>query len=671
MITVPLVLLSFIGALSHVKGETQKGSPILDDSSKLKHARAENHPTDNSSGQGLASLTCSAISDLVKVNGNKLPSSFSDLVSLLDRHGSARGGVERVVVPFSQAPGSSGLGRPRVLIKVASAPNGNFPDRDNKKHLNLNNRFFAALTSSPDGSQTLEFISWNKRKKAFDFGVIENFNNPSKRKVISDPAKTQQCLTCHKTGGPIFPVAPWSTTADGHGATQMAMIERLAQEDPQNYKTLNATIQQLRRDSETATPSERLQRLSDGRPVSRDQVFRELLRENPVVRNARLIVGGENTGLRLFDFSNLDINNFDSSVRTANDHLNLHQATNSLKIDNRRRVIRDGIRALAATLLSNTQGEGQRTTYDRTLTDLVRPALTGVPAYRSTNLRSFSPSTGQELADETVHDEASSGNEQSIKRILGYDTERKAGRTRVLRGTSPTEAESYSARTNFQNRDILKRFGISTALNPFSSGLANVLGITEADRTLLRSLLPHGAQVSEQEVINRVLSSPQFEQLVLLGDGFPTREQFIRYLAKAIRDEGKKTKSAILPEVAPDYLDHLTADDECLVPDSTTASNGGIGGQAPAPTSGNCRSCHVGEQAVKRLPFDPENRTEWIRWLNSSNARERDRARAFLSETVRRLKGEGDRMPPSDSDEARTFSANQRRELIEFLESQQ
>lgn len=656
-----LIVLGLCSSFSGAEETTGKNPIEALPKTPTTHVLSKNRPVVDSSEQGLGNLGCSAISDLIRVNGNRIPSSFRELVSLLDEHGSARGGVERVIVPFSQAPGSSGLARPRVLIKVASNANGTVPDRNNQRHLNLNDRFFAALTSNTDGSQTLEFISWNKRRKAFDFGVIENFNNPSRRRVVSNPERTQQCLACHRTGGPIFPVAPWSTTSDGHRATQMAMIERLGQADPEHYREIAEAVRRMRRESETATPSAPVRRLLERGLITnedvRGAVFREMLEQNPVTRNARLFVGGEDTGVKLFNFSNLDNLFFDPAVRTANNDLLLHQATQSLSVQNRRRFVREGMQALAASLFSENGGREERATYQRSLRQLISPVLSNMHASRSDNLRNFSPSTGEELADEQRHDEANPFNEPSIQKVLRYDQQRQAGRATHRREMSPTSLDAFSP-ASYGGRDVVERFGDSDT----GTGLESILGITAADRDFIRRSISFETDAHKREIISRVLASRHLEQLAQTSNGFPTREQFLRTLSRAVEEERARLK---LPADGARYLENLQSDDACLTSEAPQTGQG-----ARAQPSGNCRSCHVGGEAVRPLPFDPENRTEWTRRLSSSNVAEHDAARRLRSETIRRLTGDGARMPPTDSNEATNFTADQRRELIEFLERQ-
>ena len=55
---------------------------------------------------------------------------------------------------------------------------------------------------------TLEFISWNTRKKQFEFGVIEFAPEGPEISRLNGV----RCFACHKNKGPILGIGPWSNT---------------------------------------------------------------------------------------------------------------------------------------------------------------------------------------------------------------------------------------------------------------------------------------------------------------------------------------------------------------------------------------------------------------------------------------------------------------------------
>jgi len=71
----------------------------------------------------------------------------------------------------------------------------------------LNERLFIGI--APKTNQA-EIISYNYETKEFDFLVVKNFFGKEKR-VIEKPPRTQ-CMSCHQSGGPIFPRSPWKET---------------------------------------------------------------------------------------------------------------------------------------------------------------------------------------------------------------------------------------------------------------------------------------------------------------------------------------------------------------------------------------------------------------------------------------------------------------------------
>jgi hypothetical protein len=152
-------------------------------------------------------LDGSAIGAVVRANGGRVPATGAELRHALDRLGD----FAQLPVTFSAVALDSGLARPRVVLTphpggLADAP----PDRPN-----LVGRLFLAANTAPDARTgrprvaSVEFISWNTRRAAFDFGVIDGMGGTPVLTVLDGG----RCFTCHRTRGPILGVAPWSNTA--------------------------------------------------------------------------------------------------------------------------------------------------------------------------------------------------------------------------------------------------------------------------------------------------------------------------------------------------------------------------------------------------------------------------------------------------------------------------
>ena len=95
------------------------------------------------------------------------------------------------VVPFSDAPGETSLDEARKLYGSASGG------------------LFIGTIHRKDDSIDFEFISRNRKTGKNDFGVVHNFGRPNEAVELVNP---ETCITCHRTGGPIFPIIPWDNT---------------------------------------------------------------------------------------------------------------------------------------------------------------------------------------------------------------------------------------------------------------------------------------------------------------------------------------------------------------------------------------------------------------------------------------------------------------------------
>ena len=90
--------------------------------------------------------------------------------------------------------------------------------------------FLAANTEIRDGKmkvRTVEFISWNTHKRAFDFGVIEGMHTDSPELKMLDGTR---CFSCHKGRGPILGISPWSNTLHDsivHDTSTVAMYNAM------------------------------------------------------------------------------------------------------------------------------------------------------------------------------------------------------------------------------------------------------------------------------------------------------------------------------------------------------------------------------------------------------------------------------------------------------------
>jgi hypothetical protein len=82
--------------------------------------------------------------------------------------------------------------------------------------------------------EQLEIIAWNPEKKNFDFKIARNYRAGSSATLQTPPRSV--CLSCHRGGGPLFPLATWSES-----------LERLFVLDPTHYSQLELETDRLSR----------------------------------------------------------------------------------------------------------------------------------------------------------------------------------------------------------------------------------------------------------------------------------------------------------------------------------------------------------------------------------------------------------------------------------------
>lgn len=172
----------------------------------------------------------SAITNLIKENGGKLPNTLTQLRHYLDNSYRAFGEVRTSTIPFSDAPGYTDLEEARNLYLSP-----------------LNDLYIGAIPRL-DGSVDLEFISRNDETNQFDFGIIKNFGKKNAEMVIVDRNK---CTVCHKAGGPIYPIEDWKNTINEAGRNlesfklvYRAFIKKLGEKDSDFY-TLHIKTEEL------------------------------------------------------------------------------------------------------------------------------------------------------------------------------------------------------------------------------------------------------------------------------------------------------------------------------------------------------------------------------------------------------------------------------------------
>lgn len=122
---------------------------------------------------------------------------FLKLAKMMNRYTSYFGSViplGRSLQKFSSYPDP--IMAPRVMIAGTNSKN--------QTNYNFFGRLFLAYAA---GSNSLEVISFNDEKEAFDFFLVTDFKPNGKPKLQHTPPNF--CQNCHQSGVPIFSEEPW------------------------------------------------------------------------------------------------------------------------------------------------------------------------------------------------------------------------------------------------------------------------------------------------------------------------------------------------------------------------------------------------------------------------------------------------------------------------------
>ena len=91
---------------------------------------------------------------------------------------------------------------PRIVLAAAMPP-----AIGAKAHYHIQDRLFIGYQAE---AKSFEVISYNEVAGRFEFQIVENYGPGRQPKVLY--ANRSLCMSCHQTGAPIFPEAPWQET---------------------------------------------------------------------------------------------------------------------------------------------------------------------------------------------------------------------------------------------------------------------------------------------------------------------------------------------------------------------------------------------------------------------------------------------------------------------------
>jgi hypothetical protein len=588
----------------------------------------------------------SAISEVIRANNGQAPKDGVELVAALAKVGD----FAQLPVPFSAVALDSGLLKPRVILAprpglaLPQQPDdpdlvGPPPPRDCEPTVpsplsaakltqpHLEGRLFLAANMAGDSPaklrvHTIEFISWNTRKKAFDFGVIDC----SVAKPEVQFLDGVRCIACHKNRGPILGQGPWSNTTH-NDVVRVAALHHI-----------------LSFDRELRIPVPSIQPGVLGFP----QVSGEL--RTRTTFDGMSFVAGEPVVC-------------DSAIRTGG---NLARDREIFKTMT---GFADGRKALALLLTAIASDQPIAIADQRLVAALNRTFIanystfarkfTAIQKAMSSTLSDFSPSGSMGKLRTVVTNQPASWGSGSSQRtditivwmstpekVTEYDRLRAGGEHGMPSDRLPSNPRS------FFRPDLGVPQRPANAVSTIS--LAATIGLAESDRGFMaKKLAELATRIDRQDVTpatlaSELFSSPPFAKAIRTGN-IPDREEFKDLFVEGLAAVARNHKVEPLSIARGDYASGPSG-----------AAEPGQEYREPAivPTTA-CRRCHDVAGPAKPpvfnpipvLAFDPFEENSRAAWLKAT--RPRDRV-AVLARMTRRLVTDQD-MPPEDSAEYALF----------------
>jgi hypothetical protein len=623
---------------------------------------------------------CTAIGEVIKANGGKVPRNGTELIKALARCGD----FAQIPVPFSAVALDSGLTHPRVVIaprpgrahpgtkdeeEPANPPEGINPPKpapgvkpkpprplpeagDNPfgiaaagsplstakvAEVHFEGRLYLAanmekLPGENPKVKTIEFISWNSRRTKFDFGVID-CSGPEPEIQILDGVR---CFACHKNRGPILSQGPWSNTTHNDHVRTAAITALLGESGPKANPADNSNV---------GPPGGF--GVFGAVPAHPSRAVSAALRQKTTFDGISLVVGQPEM--------------CDASIRLGGE---LARDREIYRVMARSA---DGRKALAILMaaIASSQPIEQSNQQVKQAVDLAYNVTFGTFAddfvnltkSMSSTLADFSPSGSVGTLKNTVTRQPTGwggGSTQQLntvltfsgdpKMIAEYDTKRSNGEHGMPSSRMPSNPRSFIRTT----MPVPPR--PSAAVNAMN--LARLIGITEGDRQFMSKALTDLVQsinkpkVTATTLARDLFGGPAFTEVLKAGN-IPDREDFkdrfvegLIALAKTHKVEAQnfpRGDYASGPNCAPGKDDK----EPVIVP--TTA----------------CLHCHdirgVAKQSafnpIPMLAFDPFDKQARDNWVKSNDAKKRE---VVLSRMLKRLVTDRD-MPPEDSAEYERF----------------
>lgn len=586
------------------------------------------------------------IGAVLEANDNEVPKNGTEMMRALNKVGP----FVQLPISFSAVALHSGISNPRVVIAPKPSmigtgellPDGRPDPSDfsptgpavaaaSKGALtrpNLEGRLYLAANMERENGKlkvkTFEFISWNARKKRFDFGFIECDDVEPQIRVV-DGVK---CFSCHKNKGPILGQGPWSNSTHNDVMRQAAA------------DALRVDVQKLCLPTSIGQPrtlTTGLERgIVRGLPNAEFDGMALLVPQGPAV-DAAVRLGAD--AVRDREVFRLMTNAADA--RRGLLHL-LGAIALPGPLDANNNAARAALNAEFGPSFPNFAAKAQalHKSGSSTLLDFNPAGSAG----KLVNVVTASPGAGWGSGP-TLQSHLKVVWTGDARQVTDHDAKRTEGTVALpsIRQPSNPKAFAPAPAVSFANPGNVVS----------AQQLTRVIGLTEGDRAFLARLLTDAAaRVSKKAVTpaalaREVFAGPEFTA-VLVATQLPDREdfkdRFVAGLNIVLRDQGVEPLDV-------KRKDYASGPNVAVVPGKEEP-------EPPVVATTACVRCHdvqkPGKAAFSPIPqlaFDPYDKDSREAWAKVTEARKRAQVLARLAKRV----ADDRDMPPEDSPEYDAF----------------
>lgn len=548
------------------------------------------------------------------------------------------------LVPFSRAPGETHLAQPRILMNVK-------PDsvvamnplttgrRDGQIPPTASGLYLGFIHRPNEPAPEVEFISFNRQRQAFDFGVIRNMGlgNPS----VEFVDKESTCTSCHIARAPIFPNLPWANTT-GNPTVFRAMVQRFAETDSLTYLWLEELVDSLM----AALPEDRAMTLANNQYVRGASFFSSLLLP-------RSFNPAPPATMASFDLA---------SVRVEPLFLRVHQYIDHLaKPEVREAVVETIVKLYFQQHAGGPGGLGRAALLQRFEPLDLQPC--GIlPAQMPVTLKNFNPVTGAVgTPDAHINIEPA-----AVTATLQYDVARRAGQAPVPLAASPANLQAYvEGPTIFDTSLViddaaLSATGMTSAdasfmLTPYRHELFQRTGSSTAAKQALTAALFNEPGANNPYTTPGALNSGPVKALYKRGR-LPPREELMAAVLAGL-DTFCQAHFQFTVNLTRSFYSHPGITPINFAQEPTPA-----GACGDVAKTSPCAGCHF-EGAQKAPLFDAWDGGIWAAKIAAQPLAEGDGM--LLVKSIQALSDET--MPPPASPEAAALSDEERNNMIIFL----